>query len=369
MGKDYYKILEVDKTASQDEIKAAFRRLAMKYHPDRGGNAEKFKEINEAYQVLSNSEKRAQYDQFGTTYEGMSGGPFRWEDVSSNFDFKDFGDIFSSFFTNASEDKGDFFSDFFGNGFRTSQTRKSRQARGRDIQMDLIIDFLESVFGTEKEIKLYKDIVCKECGGEGTARGSKRVNCKTCRGTGQIVQQRRILFGTFETVAPCPDCFGIGSQPEKKCPKCGGTGAVKGEEELELKIPAGISDGEVIRLSNKGEMGRYGSRAGDLYIRVRVKPDKRFERADFNILSQKEISFSQAALGCKIDVQTVDGEVELKIPAGIQSGEIICLRNKGIPRPGGAGRGDHLVTILVKTPKKLSKKAKRLIEELGEELG
>lgn len=357
MNKDYYKILGIEKNASSDEIKAAFRRLAMEHHPDRGGNSEKFKEINEAYQVLSNSEKRGQYDQFGTTYEGMAGGPFRWEDVSQNFDFGNLNDIL-----------GDFFGGDFSGFGQTSRSRGTRRRKGRDIQMDLTMDFLESVFGAEKEIELYKDVVCPECGGEGTARGSKRVNCKTCGGTGQVVQQRRILFGSFQTVALCPDCAGAGSKPEKKCPKCGGFGAAKGKERLIVKIPAGISSGEVIRLSGKGEAPANSRGAfGDLYIKIRVKADKRFERDGFDILTKKEINFSQAALGDVVEIETVDGRVDLKIPAGVQSGEVVRLTGRGIPYLNRSGRGDYLVEIIVKTPKKLSKKARKLLEEMREE--
>jgi molecular chaperone DnaJ len=366
MGKDYYKILGTEKNASPDEIKAAFRRLAMEHHPDRGGNPEKFKEINEAYQVLSNPEKRSQYDQFGTTYEGMAGGPFRWEDMSSNFDFGNLGDIFGDFFSAQGGPASGWGDDVFG-ARRTSRGRGTRARRGKDIQMDLTVDFLESIFGAEKEISLYKDMLCAACGGEGAAAGSKKVSCKTCGGTGQIVKQSRILFGTFQSVAPCPDCGGAGQRAEKNCPECGGAGAVKGEETLLVKIPAGISDGEAIRLSGKGEAGRHGAPAGDLYVRINVRPDKRFEREGFDILNEKEITFSQAALGTAVEIETVDGAVELKIPAGIQSGEVIRLRNKGVPHLGGSGRGDHLVTIIVKTPRKLSKRAKRLLEELEEE--
>jgi molecular chaperone DnaJ len=365
MAKDYYKILGVDKNATPEEIKAAFRRLAMKYHPDRGGDAEKFKEINEAYQVLSDPQKRSQYDQFGTTYEGMTGGPFSWEDIFRNqqwsTDFTDLGDIFSEFFRSD-------FSDFE----QTSYSRRPRYQKGHDIQMNLTIDFRESVFGTEKEIKLYKDVICKECKGEGVADGSKKITCKTCGGSGQVTRQRRILFGTFQTISVCPECGGTGVIPEKKCPKCGGTGIVKGEEKLEIKIPAGISNGEIIRLSGKGEATPFpngkANRFGDLYIKIRVKPDERFKREGFDILSEKEITFSQAALGATVDVETIDGVVELKIPAGIQSGTVIRLKNKGVPHlRNTAKRGDHLLTVIVKTPQKLSKEARRLMEELRKE--
>jgi len=364
MSKDYYKTLGVEKKASPDEIKAAFRRLAMEHHPDRGGNPEKFKEINEAYQVLSDSQKRTQYDQFGSDFQNMGGmgggqnggnpfgGGFRWEDFSNNADFGNLGDIFGDFFSGSEEPRG---------------RRGRRTKRGRDIQVDLTIDFLESVFGAEKELSLYKDVVCSACGGEGVAAGSKKITCKICGGSGKVVEQRRILFGNFQTVSPCPDCDGAGSRAEKKCFECGGAGAIKGEETLTLKIPAGISDGETLRLSGKGEAGASGDGFGDLYVGVRVKSDKRFERDGFNILSEKEITFSQAALGATVDLETVEGIVELKIPAGIQSGEIIRLRSKGVPHLGGSGRGDHLVAIIVKTPKKLSKKAKQLLEELRDE--
>jgi len=382
MAKDYYEILGVSKSASDEEIKKAFRKLAHQHHPDKkGGDEAKFKEINEAYQVLSNKEKRTQYDQFGTTFEdaarggaGFSyqdfargGAGFSWDDIfgsASPFgrssrtqqaegeDF-DFGDI------------GDIFGDIFGLG--RSRQRQRRKKRGSDIEMEMQIDFREAVFGTDKVIELYKNIVCPHCSGSGAEPGSKVVSCSTCQGSGQVEQIQSTFLGQMRTVGICPTCQGEGKIAKDKCKKCRGQGYIKDTKKIKIKIPAGIDNGQSIRLSGEGEVGSKGATPGDLYVVIRVKQDPEFERKGNDIYTRQEISFSQAALGDKIQVNTLDGEIMLKIPSGTQSGKIFRLRDKGVPYLQSRGRGDHLVEIIVKTPERLSRKSKQLFEELAEE--
>jgi len=354
MGKDYYKILDVDKGASQEDIKKAFRKLAHKHHPDKeGGDEAKFKEINEAFQVLGNPEKRRQYDQFGTTFDqggpGFSagGGPFGGGFQGAGFDMGDLSDIL-----------GDLFGGAAGFGGRT------RTKRGSDIEVDAEIEFKDAVFGKDEFLNLYKNAKCENCKGNAAEPGTKISTCPTCGGSGQVQSVQRTVFGSFQSVRPCTDCHGEGKKPEKPCQKCNGTGITKQSQQIKIKIPAGIDNGEVIKLVGQGEEGAYGGRAGDLYIHVHVRPDERFKRDGLNIISQEHITFSQAALGDKIDVLTLDGKVSLKIPAGTQGGQIFKLKGKGVPPLKGGSRGDHLVEILVIVPKKLSKEQKKLIEEL-----
>lgn len=374
MAKDYYNILGVAKGASAEDIKKAYRKLAHQHHPDKsGGDETKFKEINEAYQVLGNTEKRQQYDQYGQTFEqaqrqgGFGGGGFSWEDIArgagggagpfggagqqgAEFDFGNLGDIFG---------------DLFGFG-GSSRSARGRQARtGQDIETAMEIDFREAVFGADKIIELYKNVICPHCAGNGAEPGTKITTCKTCGGSGQVVRIQRTILGNMQSVGVCPECHGEGKIASKKCPECHGQGRVKTTETIKVKIPAGISEGQTIRLSGKGEAGLHGAPPGDLYINLRVKADPDFTRESDNILSNVEISFSQAALGDKIPVLTLDGEVMLKIPAGIQSGKVLRLENKGVPHLNSRGRGDHLVTIKVITPTHLSRKQKELLEELA----
>ncbi len=377
MAKDYYNILGVSKDASPEDIKKAYRKMAHQYHPDKaGGDEAKFKEINEAYQVLGNEEKRQQYDRYGQTFEqasrqgGFGGGTggFSWEDISrgtsggpfgggfgrQNVEF-DFGDL------------GDIFGDFFGFG-RSSGSRRSRRARrGTDIQTEMEIDFREAVFGAEKIVELYKNIVCASCSGNGAEPGTKIETCKTCGGSGQVARVQQTILGTFQSVGVCPDCQGEGKKASKKCKACGGQGRFKATEKIKVKIPAGINEGETIRLAGKGEAGQRGAAAGDLYITMRVKPDEEFKREGDDILTEVNISFPQAALGDKIFVKTLDGEVILKIPAGTQSGKVFKLSGKGVPHLRSRGRGDHLVTVNVVTPTNLSRRQKELLEEFGRE--
>jgi molecular chaperone DnaJ len=361
MGKDYYNILGVDKNASQEEIKRAFRKKAHEYHPDKaGGNEEKFKEVNEAYQVLGNPKKRAQYDQFGSAFEHAqaSGGfhgfdGFRdFSDFSEGFGFDigDIGDIFGGI--------GDIFGFDSGGG-------RTRTKRGADIRVALTIEFSEAVFGAEKEISLNKTVLCDRCGGQGAEPGSKIENCKVCGGSGRITKIQRTILGNMQVQMTCSDCSGEGKSHSQKCTRCHGTGVVKETVNLKVKIPAGIEDGGVIRLTGQGEAGQKGAPSGDLYLQIKVKKDPRFEREGDNILSKVYISFTQAALGDKIEVETVDGPVKLKIPEGTESGTNFRLRGKGVYHLRGRGRGDHLVEVKIRTPKNLNRKQKELLKELG----
>lgn len=358
MANDYYKILGVDKGASDDEIKKAYRRLAHKHHPDKsGGDEAKFKEINEAYQVLSDKTKRSQYDQFGQTFNQSGGGGQGF----GGFDFSGFGGFGDQQggFEFGGGDFSDIFSDIFGGG-----RGKSRQRAGQDIQVDVEISFMEMVEGVKKEFRLYKRVVCDRCHGTGGEPGEKEETCPTCKGSGKVQKTVRSMFGTFSQTSTCPTCHGKGKIYSKKCSKCGGDGRVRQEEIVQVEIPAGIFSGQTISVRGKGEAGEQGAPAGDLYVNVHVHPHEKFKREEFDILSTEKISFSQAALGDKIEVETVDGKVKMKIPDGTQSGELFRIRDKGVPRLGGRGRGDHLVKIIVEIPKKLSREQKKLIEQL-----
>lgn len=356
MSKDYYKILGIEKNASQEEIKKSFRQKAHQYHPDKaGGDEAKFKEINEAYQVLSDPQKRVQYDQLGSAFEyGQAGPGFSGFTSGFNVDFEDLGDVFGGL------------GDIFGFSTRGGQGRRGERAkRGRDIEMVLTIDFMEAVFGAEREINLQKTVRCDVCGGSGAKPGSKIETCKTCKGSGRIRQIQRTIFGQMQTQTVCPDCGGEGKTISQKCSKCGGQGVARDIAGMKVKIPAGIDEGESIRLAGQGGAGTKGAEAGDLYLKIRIRPDKRFERDGDDIKSTSQISFVQAALGDKITIETVGGEVKLKIPEGTQSGTVFKLRDLGIAKLHGRGKGDHLVEVIVKTPTNLSRKQKEMIEELG----
>jgi len=369
MTKDYYDILGVFKSASADEIKRAFRKKAHEFHPDKGnGDAEKFKEVNEAYQVLSDPNKRGNYDRFGSNFEqvggfgnGGQGNPF------SGFDFSGFGGQggqaggfdFGS-------DLGDIFGDLFGGG----QERSSRRNRGIDLEMRVSITFEEAVFGVEKNITLEKQDICKACKGNGAEAGSKIITCPKCHGQGQIRTTRRTIFGQVASSTACDRCSGMGKIPENPCKACGGSGNKRQEKTIAVKIPAGIDNGQRIRISGEGEAGYRGSQAGDLYLVVRVGQSREFTRDGSVLFKELPISFTQAALGAKIIVKTLDGDIELKIPAGTQSGTIFRIKDKGVPHLNQPSRrGDLMVTVRVLVPKKLGKKEKELLKALAEEKG
>ncbi|RMD51314.1 molecular chaperone DnaJ, partial [Candidatus Parcubacteria bacterium] len=343
-----YKILEVDKNATKEEIKRAFRKKAHQYHPDKdGGDEEKFKEVNEAYQVLSDDEKRRQYDQFGTTFDNAGasgfGGFSGFGGQGFNVNFEDFSDIF-----------GDFFGGMAGGG-------RGRSKRGTDIMVDLDLSFKEAVFGVEKEISLTKNNVCERCGGLGSEPGTKMKTCPSCAGQGVQVKTQHTILGAMRTKVTCSQCHGRGEIPETKCKTCGGSGIEYGRKTIKIDIPPGVEDGTKIRVRGAGEAVGGGD-AGDLYVHLHVKSDKKFFREGYNIYSKQKIGFTQAALGDTIMTDTVDGKVKLKIPAGTQSGDKLRLKGKGVPT--GRGRGDHIVVIEVVTPTKLNRKQKQILKEL-----
>ncbi|MFA6529653.1 MAG: molecular chaperone DnaJ [Patescibacteria group bacterium] len=362
MSKDYYNILGVSKGASQDEIKAAYRKKAHEHHPDKGGDAEKFKELNEAHQVLGNPEKRQQYDRFGSAYQngqaGGAGGPggfgggFSGFQGGQGFDFEDLGDMFGGF--------GDIFG-FGGGGGGSSR----KQTRGRDLEMKVSLDFLEAAFGLEKEISFSKNITCDRCHGNGAEPGAKVETCPTCKGSGQVSRIQRTILGNIQTQATCSNCHGEGKIYSQKCTKCEGSGVYHDHVSFKVKIPAGINDGESIRLSGQGEAGQKGAPAGDLYLRVSVKNHKKFIREGYDIRTEEKISVRQAILGDKIDVDTINGPVKLKIPEGTQSGTIFKLKEKGVTKLNNRGVGDQFIKVIVEIPKNLNKKQKQLLEELG----
>lgn len=357
--KDYYKTLGVGRDAKTDEIKTAFRKLAHQHHPDKsGGDAAKFKEALEAYQVLSDLEKRKQYDQFGTTFEQAQ------RAGAGGFGFGGFEGVDFSQFTNDFPDLSDVLGEMFG--FGGTRTRSRRRARGRDIEKDLEIDFREAVFGVEKPIELYVATSCTHCGGGGAELGSKTRKCATCGGTGETQVAQRTFFGQFVTRITCETCGGRGEEPEKKCKKCGATGVARELKKLSVKIPAGADDGGVLKITEAGEAAPHGGISGDLYLRIRVKSDSRFERHGNDILSRLAVSFPRATLGGAVNVEIVDGPVELKIPAGTQPGSLFRLRGKGVPYARRTGRGDHIVEITVDVPTKITKKQKQLLEEFEE---
>ncbi|OGH91368.1 MAG: molecular chaperone DnaJ [Candidatus Magasanikbacteria bacterium RIFOXYD2_FULL_39_9] len=352
MSKDYYKILGVEKNASTDDIKKAFKKSAMQHHPDRpGGNEAKFKEINEAYQVLSDTEKRQRYDQFGSEFEQQGGfgqgAGANWGGFSGG-DFGDFGDIFG---------------EFFG-----GQGRHTGPARGQDIQVDVEIDFKQAAFGIEKEISLRKQNKCDVCSGSGGEPGSKIDTCSTCKGQGQVTQTQRTFLGAMQTVVACSDCHGSGKKPSKKCKHCGGMGVVNSASTIKVKIPGGIDNGQSIRLDNQGEAAPHGGRNGSLYVRVRVKPLDGFIREGYDVYTEEEISYPQAVLGDKIEVQTLDEKVKLLVPEGVESGQLIRIKGKGIQHLERNSRGDHYVKIKIRVPKKISKEVRKKLEELKNEL-
>jgi molecular chaperone DnaJ len=351
--RDYYDILGVKKDASADEIKKAFRRAAVEHHPDRGGDEAKFKELNEAYEVLKDTDKRKRYDQFGHAGVGGAGSnPFGGgygggQGQNINFDFGDLG-------------LGDIFGSFFGGG---GQQRQQRQARGRDVEAGVEISFNEAVFGTEADLHLHLEDTCEHCKGTTVEPGYELKTCDQCKGTGQVVTVARTIFGNIQQASVCPKCQGSGKIPEKVCTVCHGKGTQSKKQTIQLKIPAGIDDGATIRLREHGEAIANGPK-GDLYVNIRVKSHKQFTREGDLILSEEHVDMVEAALGTEIDVATVDGPVRMKVPAGTQSGSDFKLSNHGVPHLRGSSRGAHIITLTVDTPTKLSRHQRQLLEDL-----
>jgi molecular chaperone DnaJ len=358
MSKDYYNILGVNKTASKDEIKKAFYKLAHKYHPDKKeGNEAKFKEVNEAYQVLSDEGKRSKYDQFGSGFENMGGhshggAGFEGFDFSgfqnggADFDFGNLNDIFSDFFTGGMGGRG--------------QAR-----RGRDISTEIQISFVDAVFGTGRKILITKTSSCLTCSGSGAKTGSKTITCKHCNGQGQIREMKRTILGTISSNRLCEVCQGSGEVPEHVCEKCKGKGVLRREEEISIVIPAGIRDGEMIRMGGMGEAVSKGT-PGDLYIKINVTPHPVFKRDGHDLVMTLNIKLSDALLGTKYPIETLDGNIEVTIPEGVTINEILRVKGKGVPMSKGK-RGDLLIKLNIKLPNKISRHSRELIEKLKEE--
>ena len=344
--RDYYEVLGVERAATIDEIKKAYRRLAVKYHPDKNPGdptaEEKFKEAAEAYGVLSDEEKRARYDRYG--HSGMSGmGGF---DPSQ---FTDFGDILGDLFG---------FGDLFGAG----RKRTNRPARGNDLRFDLEIDFEEAVFGKEVSLDVPRVVVCTTCSGSGAKPGSSPVACSGCGGRGQI----RYSQGFFAVSRTCPQCGGAGQVIKDPCAACSGAGRIRETKKISVKIPAGVDDGSRLRITGEGEAGWNGGPAGDLYVFVSVREHEKFTRRDYDIHSEHAISFTQAALGAEVKIETLDGKETLRVPPGTQPNQVFRLRGKGVQFLDGTGRGDHYVHVSVRIPSSLSDEQRRLLEQLAE---
>ena len=344
--KDYYEVLELQKGASKDEVKKAFRRLAAKYHPDKKtGDEHKYKEITEAYAVLGDDKKKAEYDAYGHSFQGGGGG-FNWADFSQagnaqGFSF-DINDIFENF------------------GFSGQQ--HSRVKKGTDISIALDITFKESIFGTERKVMITKNATCEYCSGSGAKKGTELITCTTCGGQGKVQQASQSIFGQqFTTVRTCSVCNGIGKVPKEKCPHCTGTGVCRIQEEVTIKIPAGIQNNEVLGMRGYGNAIKDGE-AGDLYVHIKVPEDSTIKRVGNNLYKDIPIKITDALLGNEYTVTTLDGDVTIVIPPGITHGELLRVKERGVPTP--SGRGDFMCKIIVETPKKLSKKATKLIEEL-----
>lgn len=350
--RDYYEVLGVSKGASADEIKKAFRKSAIEHHPDRGGDETKFKELNEAYEVLKDPSKKQRYDQFGHAGVGGSSGgdPYAgYGGQSQNFDFGDLG-------------LGDIFSSFFGG--QSGSGRSQRQARGRDVETRVEISFEQAVFGTEVDLSVSLDDSCEHCKGTTVEPGNELKTCDTCKGAGQVTQVTRTIFGNIQQASVCPTCNGAGKVPEKVCSVCHGKGTQPKKQTIQLKIPAGVDDGATIRLREHGEAVANGLK-GDLYVNIRVKSHKHFTREGDLILSEEHISMVEAALGTEIDVATVDGPVRMKVPAGTQSGSDFKLSGHGVTHLKSASRGAHIVTMTVDTPSKLNKKQQELLQQFA----
>jgi molecular chaperone DnaJ len=347
--RDYYEILGVARGASEDELKKAYRRLAIQLHPDRNPGdkqaEERFKEVNEAYQVLSDPERRAQYDRFGhAAFQGAGGqGPFGGFDFSQGFE-----EVFS-----------DIFGDFFGTGRGRA---RSRSRRGDDLRYDLEVEFEEAARGTEKVVRFQRLTQCEGCNGTRSKGGSTGAHqCPNCRGSGQVRTQQ----GFFSISTTCSQCRGEGTIISEPCPKCQGQGRIRKQESLSVKIPAGVDNGSRLKLRGEGEAGYGGGTPGDLYVIIHVKEHSLFARQDNHIVIEVPISFPQAALGCEIEVPTLEGKVKLKVPSGTQSGKVLRLKGKGIVDLHGYGRGDQLIRVVVETPRSLTSRQRELLEEFA----
>ena len=366
MAKDYYKTLGVARNATKEEIKKKYRELAHKHHPDKGGDEARFKEVNEAYQVLSDERKRNQYDQYGHVFDGSGGGAgagqggFEWPG-GFRVDFGQEGGAGSGDF-----DFTDVFDDFLG-GFGGGGRAKARSKRGKDIQIELEIKFEESILGGKKEFSFARLGRCGRCEGSGGEPNTKIKECPTCRGQGSVQKTQRTILGSFTQVATCQECHGSGKRPESLCSHCRGRGVEEITENLEVVIPRGINNGEILKITGKGEASLYGGTPGDLYIKLRVLPHPVFRRQGDDIIMHLPLKLSQAILGDMVDVETLDGAIQLKIPEGTQSGDILKVRGKGAFSSSGYGRGALLIEIKVEIPKKAGREIKDIAHRLKSE--
>ena len=359
--RDYYDVLGVDKSADATAIKKAYRKLAMKYHPDKNPGdkeaEEKFKEINEAYEVLSDETKRRNYDQFG--HEGVNGQGFGGAGGFGGQGFGGFDDIV-----------GDIFGDMFGGGFSGgSRQRRRGPERGADIKQRVNISFEEAAFGKKVQVKINRSEECDQCHGSGAKPGTSKKTCPTCHGSGQVQSVQRTPFGNIASTRTCSTCNGEGEVIDSPCSKCHGKGSIRKTKTIEVDIPAGIDNGQMIKLGGQGELGTRGGPRGDLYIEVNVQSHPLFTRDGYDVYLEMPITFAQATLGDKIQVPTLDGKVEYEVPEGTQTGTVFRLKGKGIPKLKSNVRGDQYVKVTVEIPKKLNEKQKELVREFAKECG
>lgn len=355
--KDYYQILGLQKGAPKEEVKKAFRKLASQYHPDKKtGDEAKYKEITEAYAVLGDDKKKAEYDTYGHAFSNAGGGQ---NAGSGGFSWADFATQQGGFGQGGFEfDLGDIFENFgFGAGGR-------KVNRGRDISIEINLSFKESIFGGSRKVLITKNSTCLQCKGSGAKEGTELVDCSTCSGNGKVRETRQSIMGSFTTVRECSVCHARGKVPKERCAHCVGTGIVRAQEEIEIKVPAGIENGEVIRMTGRGEAIASGQ-PGDLYVKIHVEPHKTIKRDGPNLISNLSVKLTDALMGGVYHVETMDGAIDIKIPAGITHGELLKIKEKGVASE--RGRGDFLVRIAIEMPKRLSKKAEKLIKELHEE--
>lgn len=358
--RDYYEVLGISKSASKQEIKKAYRRLAKKYHPDMNKSQdaeEKFKEVQEAYEVLSNDQKKTAYDQYGHAgTSGFNGGFNEYPGSDfSGFDFSGFGDY---------ADIGSIFDSFFGGAF--GRNAPPKEQRGSDLQVKLELDFEEAVFGKEKTIEYKRQVHCDSCNGSGAKNGTSKETCSICKGQGRVTKVQRSFLGAIQTTSVCSSCRGSGQVIKDKCTSCTGRGILEKNEKLKMKIPQGTPDGLILRYKGKGNAGLDGGSYGDLYIQIEVKPHKRFERRGNDIYIEEEVDVISAVLGDEISVPTLYGNLKVKIKKGTQNGTIMKLKGKGAPKLKGSGKGDQYIRLSIKIPKTLSKKQKKLWESLKE---
>ena len=362
MAKNYYDLLGVDKKSDKDVIKKAFYKLAAKHHPDKGGDEAKFKEVNEAYQVLSDEKKRKEYDMYGQTFSGagantgagqQQGGPF------GGFGSQGFGDINIDF-----DDIGDIFGDMFGGAFSGGFGKQER--RGRDISMDIEITFKESIFGAQRNVVINKTSKCETCKGSGGKESSGKVTCSKCNGQGRMYETKRTFMGAMQTVRNCDDCSGIGQVYKDKCGDCKGAGVKNGRSEINIAVPAGINPGEMIKIMGDGEAIKGGT-SGDMFVKIYIAKDKKWSRSGSDLVTEHKIKLSDALLGFTHTVEALDGTIEIEIAGGVAIDEVVRVAGRGVPSQNKRSRGDALIKLNIELPKKLSKEARKKIEELRED--